>query len=333
MKFLVTGAAGFIGFHLCLKLLNNGHSVYGIDNLNNYYDVNLKKNRLKHLLQNKSFKFKKIDISDNNFVKKIYPSVKNIKIIIHLAAQAGVRYSIKHPYKYIKNNVEAQVSILELAKKIKNFEHLFYASSASVYGYNKKIPFAVTNRVDDPASLYGATKRAGELISNSYSMMFKINCTGLRFFSVYGPWGRPDMAAYIFTKSLFKNKTIDLFNYGRMERDFTYIDDIIHGLKASINKNYPCEVFNLGNNNWEDLMDVISILENALGQKADIEFFGMQPGDVKKTFADIDHSRDKLSYRPLTSINEGIPNFIHWYRNYINKEGSLVNFTPAPKAV
>ena len=172
MKFLVTGAAGFIGFHLCLKLLRDGHSVYGIDNLNDYYDTNLKKNRLKQLISNKSFKFKKIDISDNNFVKKIYSSVKNIKIIIHLAAQAGVRYSITYPYKYIKNNVEAQISILELAKKINNFEHFFYASSSSVYGFNKKTPFAVTDRVDDPASLYGATKRSGELITNSYSKMF-----------------------------------------------------------------------------------------------------------------------------------------------------------------
>ena len=321
MKFLVTGAAGFIGFHLCLKLLNNGHSVYGIDNLNNYYDVNLKKNRLKHLLQNKSFKFKKIDISDNNFVKKIYPSVKNIKIIIHLAAQAGVRYSIKHPYKYIKNNVEAQVSILELAKKIKNFEHLFYASSASVYGYNKKIPFAVTNRVDDPASLYGATKRAGELISNSYSMMFKINCTGLRFFSVYGPWGRPDMAAYIFTKSLFKNKTIDLFNYGRMERDFTYIDDIVEGIILLIKskkskQKIQHKIYNLGNNKPESLLKLLKLLEKFTGKQAKIKKTGMQLGDVRHTYAEIKESKKDFNFCPKVKIDEGLSEFVNWFRIY-----------------
>ena len=321
MKFLVTGAAGFIGFHLCLKLLNNGHSVYGIDNLNNYYDVNLKKNRLKHLLQNKSFKFKKIDISDNNFVRKIYPSVKNIKIIIHLAAQAGVRYSIKHPYKYIKNNVEAQVSILELAKKIKNFEHLFYASSASVYGYNKKIPFAVTNRVDDPASLYGATKRAGELISNSYSMMFKINCTGLRFFSVYGPWGRPDMAAYIFTKSLFKNKTIDLFNYGRMERDFTYIDDIVEGIILLIKskkskQKIQHKIYNLGNNKPESLLKLLKLLEKFTGKQAKIKKTGMQLGDVRHTYAEIKESKKDFNFCPKVKIDEGLAEFVNWFRIY-----------------
>ena len=321
MKFLVTGAAGFIGFHLCLKLLNNGHSVYGIDNLNNYYDVNLKKNRLKHLLQNKSFKFKKIDISDNNFVKKIYPSVKNIKIIIHLAAQAGVRYSIKHPYKYIKNNVEAQVSILELAKKIKNFEHLFYASSASVYGYNEKTPFAVTDRVDDPASLYGATKRAGELISNSYSMMFKINCTGLRFFSVYGPWGRPDMAAYIFTKSLFKNKTIDLFNYGRMERDFTYIDDIVEGIILLIKskkskQKIQHKIYNLGNNKPESLLKLLKLLEKFTGKQAKIKKTGMQLGDIRHTYAEIKESKKDFKFCPKVKIDEGLAEFVNWFRIY-----------------
>ena len=225
MKILVTGAAGFIGFHLCEKLLEEKYTVLGVDNINNYYDVKLKKDRLKILLRKKNFKFKKLDISDNNFVKKIYPIAKNFKVIIHLAAQAGVRYSITHPYKYIESNVKAQISILELAKKIKSFEHLIYASSSSVYGTNKKIPFSINDRVDSPASLYGASKRAGELITQSYSRMFNINCTGLRFFSVYGPWGRPDMAAYIFTKNIFQNKTLDLFNFGRMERD--------HGRKRS----------------------------------------------------------------------------------------------------
>ena len=321
MKFLVTGAAGFIGFHLCLKLLRDGHSVYGIDNLNDYYDTNLKKNRLKQLTSNKSFKFKKIDISDNNFVKKIYSSVKNIKIIIHFAAQAGVRYSITYPYKYIKNNVEAQISILELAKKIKNFEHLFYASSASVYGYNKKIPFAVTNRVDDPASLYGATKRAGELISNSYSKMFKINCTGLRFFSVYGPWGRPDMAAYIFTKSLFKNKTIDLFNYGRMERDFTYIDDIVEGIILLIKskkskQKIQHKIYNLGNNKPESLLKLLKLLEKFTGKQAKIKKTGMQLGDVRHTYAEIKESKKDFNFCPKVKIDEGLAEFVNWFRIY-----------------
>jgi len=208
MNILVTGAAGFIGFHLCKKLLNDKYKVFGIDNINNYYDVNLKKNRLKQLLTKKNFKFKKIDISNENFVKNIYPSVKNCKIIIHLAAQAGVRYSISHPYKYIESNVKAQISILELAKKIKKFNRLIYASSSSVYGFNKKTPFSIEDRVDNPASLYGATKRSGELISQSYSKMFGIKCTALRFFSVYGPWGRPDMALFLFTKAIIEGKPI-----------------------------------------------------------------------------------------------------------------------------
>ena len=321
MKFLVTGAAGFIGFHLCLKLLRDGHSVYGIDNLNDYYDTNLKKNRLKQLISNKSFKFKKIDISDNNFVKKIYSSVKNIKIIIHFAAQAGVRYSITHPYKYIKNNVEAQISILELAKKINNFEHFFYASSSSVYGFNKKTPFAVADRVDDPASLYGATKRSGELITSSYSKMFNINCTGLRFFSVYGPWGRPDMAAYIFTKSLFENKIIDLFNYGRMERDFTYIDDIIQGvillIKSKKNKKkLQHTIYNLGNNKPEPLLQLLKLLEKFTGKKAKIKKTGMQTGDVKFTYADIKESKKDFKFYPKVKIEKGLSEFVNWFKIY-----------------
>ena len=321
MKFLVTGAAGFIGFHLCLKLLRDGHSVYGIDNLNDYYGTNLKRNRLKQLTSNKSFKFKKIDISDNNFVKKIYSSVKNIKIIIHFAAQAGVRYSITHPYKYIKNNVEAQISILELAKKINNFEHFFYASSSSVYGFNKKTPFAVADRVDDPASLYGATKRSGELITNSYSKMFNINCTGLRFFSVYGPWGRPDMAAYIFTKSLFENKIIDLFNYGRMERDFTYIDDIIQGvillIKSKKNKKkLQHTIYNLGNNKPEPLLQLLKLLEKFTGKKAKIKKTGMQTGDVKFTYADIKESKKDFKFYPKVKIEKGLSEFVNWFKIY-----------------
>jgi len=322
MKILVTGAAGFIGFHLCEKLLEEKYTVLGVDNINNYYDVKLKKDRLKILLRKKNFKFKKLDISDNNFVKKIYPIAKNFKVIIHLAAQAGVRYSITHPYKYIESNVKAQISILELAKKIKSFEHLIYASSSSVYGTNKKIPFSINDRVDSPASLYGASKRAGELITKSYSRMFNINCTGLRFFSVYGPWGRPDMAAYIFTKNIFQNKTLDLFNFGRMERDFTFIDDIISGItpliKTKKRKSNIHKIYNLGNNKPQQLLKMVSLLEMLCERKAKINKKRMQPGDVRHTYANIKESKKDLKFKPKTSLKEGLEKFVTWYKNYHN---------------
>ena len=320
MKILVTGAAGFIGFHLCEKLLEDKHQILGIDNINNYYDVNLKKDRLKILLQKKNFKFKKIDISDTNFVKKIYPIAKNFKVIIHLAAQAGVRYSITHPYKYIESNVKAQVSILELAKKIKSFEHLIYASSSSVYGANKKIPFSTNDRVDNPISLYGASKRSGELIAKSYSKMFKINCTALRFFSVYGPWGRPDMAAYIFTKNLFEKKTFDLFNFGRMERDFTFVEDIVNGIiplvKFKKRKKDLHKIYNLGNNKPEPLMKLVNLLEKFSGKKAKIKKKGMQLGDVRHTYANIKDSKKDLKFKPQTNLEEGLEKFVNWYKEY-----------------
>ena len=322
MKILVTGAAGFIGFHLCEKLLEEKYTVLGVDNINNYYDVKLKKDRLKILLRKKNFKFKKLDISDNNFVKKIYPIAKNFKVIIHLAAQAGVRYSITHPYKYIESNVKAQISILELAKKIKSFEHLIYASSSSVYGTNKKIPFSINDRVDSPTSLYGASKRAGELITKSYSRMFNINCTGLRFFSVYGPWGRPDMAAYIFTKNIFQNKTIDLFNFGRMERDFTFIDDIISGItpliKTKKRKSNIHKIYNLGNNKPQQLLKMVSLLEMLCERKAKINKKRMQPGDVRHTYANIKESKKDLKFKPKISLKEGLEKFVTWYKNYHN---------------
>ena len=320
MKILVTGAAGFIGFHLCEKLLEDKHQILGIDNINNYYDVKLKKDRLKILLQKKNFKFKKIDISDTNFVKKIYPIAKNFKVIIHLAAQAGVRYSITHPYKYIESNVKAQVSILELAKKIKSFEHLIYASSSSVYGANKKIPFSINDKVDNPISLYGASKRAGELIAESYSKMFNINCTGLRFFSVYGPWGRPDMAAYIFTKNLFENKSLDLFNFGRMERDFTFVGDIVDGITPLIKfkKKKLNTIYNLGNNKPEPLSKLVSLLELFSGKKAKINKKRMQLGDVRHTYANIKESRKDLKFKPKTNLKDGLEKFVNWYKEYHN---------------
>ena len=322
MRILVTGAAGFIGFHLCQKLLEENHTVLGIDNINNYYDVKLKKNRLKILLGKKNFKFKKIDISDTNFVKKIYPIAKNFKVIIHLAAQAGVRYSITHPYKYIESNVKAQISILELAKRIKSFEHLIYASSSSVYGSNKKISFSVGDRVDNPISLYGASKRSGELITQSYSRMFNINCTGLRFFSVYGPWGRPDMAAYTFTKNLFENKPLDLFNFGRMERDFTFIDDIINGItpliKIKKRKNDLHKIYNLGNNKPEPLLKLVSLLETLCERKAKIIKKRMQLGDVRYTYANIKESKKDLKFKPKTHLEDGLEKFVSWYKEYHN---------------
>ena len=316
-RILVTGCAGFIGMHLCKSLLDEGHHVFGIDNMNDYYDKELKQARQDELMPYENFSYSRSDISDLDSLTETFKQFKPEKVV-NLAAQAGVRYSLENPHAYIQANITGFMNILECCRHY-DVAGLIYASSSSVYGGNEKIPFSVDDRVDNPISIYGATKKANELMAHTYSHLYGLHTTGLRFFTVYGPWGRPDMAMYIFADKILKGQSIPVFNHGKMKRDFTYIDDIIHGLKASINKNYPCEVFNLGNNNWEDLMDVISILENALGQKADIEFFGMQPGDVKKTFADIDHSRDKLGYRPLTSINEGIPNFIRWYRNYINK--------------
>ena len=322
MNILVTGAAGFIGFHLCERLLKDNHRVFGIDNINNYYDVKLKKKRLKILLQKKNFKFKKIYIATTDFVKKTYPNLKNFKIIIHLAAQAGVRYSITHPYKYIESNVKAQISILELAKKINNFQHLIYASSSSVYGLNKKIPFSIRDRVDNPISLYGASKRSGELITQSYSKMFNINCTGLRFFSVYGPWGRPDMAAYIFTKNLFKGKPIDLFNFGRMERDFTFVDDIINGIvpliKVKKRKNNLHKIYNLGNNKPEPLLKMVSLLEKFSGKKAKKIKKRMQLGDVRNTYANITESKKELNFNPKTNLENGLEKFVNWFKEYHN---------------
>ena len=311
MRILVTGAAGFIGFHLCEKLLEDKHTVLGIDNINNYYDVKLKKDRLKILLRKKNFKFKKIDISDNNFVKKIYPIAKNFKIIIHLAAQAGVRYSVTHPYKYIESNVKAQISILELAKRIKSFEHLIYASSSSIYGSNKKIPFSINDRVDNPISLYGASKRSGELITQSYSRMFNINCTGLRFFSVYGPWGRPDMAAYIFTKKIFENKTLDFF---------TFVDDIISGItpliKIKKRKSNLHKIYNLGNNKPEQLLKMVSLLEILCERKAKINKKRMQLGDVRHTYANIKESKKDLKFKPKINLEQGLEKFVNWYKEY-----------------
>ena len=314
MNILVTGAAGFIGFHTCLSLQTK-HKVYGLDNLNNYYDVNLKKSRLKILKKNKDFEFLKTDIQNKN----LYNKFKRIKldIIINLAAQAGVRHSLKDPFSYIDSNILGQINLLEFAKKIK-IKKFIYASSSSVYGGNKKMPFSVKHRVDKPISLYAASKKSTELLAECYSHLFKIKCIGLRFFTVYGPWGRPDMATFIFTKKILENKKINIFNYGNMKRDFTYIDDIVKGIKGAVNLkgDYKHKIYNLGNNKPEDLKRFISIIEKNLKVKAKRNLLPIQPGDVAKTSANIDESKRELNFNPKTSIYEGIPKFIEWYKQY-----------------
>ena len=314
MNILVTGAAGFIGFHTCLSLQTK-HKVYGLDNLNNYYDVNLKKSRLKILKKNKDFEFLKTDIQNKNLHNKF----KRIKldIIINLAAQAGVRHSLKDPFSYIDSNILGQINLLEFAKKI-NIKKFIYASSSSVYGGNEKMPFSVKHRVDKPISLYAASKKSTELLAECYSHLFKIKCIGLRFFTVYGPWGRPDMATFIFTKKILEKKKINIFNYGNMKRDFTYIDDIVEGITGAVNLkgDYKHRIYNLGNNKPENLKRFISIIEKKLKIKAKRNLLPIQPGDVAKTSANIDESRRELNFNPKTSIDEGIPKFIEWYKQY-----------------
>lgn len=314
MRVLITGAAGFIGYHLSKSLLSDKINVYGIDNLNDYYDTDLKHSRLNKLNKFENFNFKKIDISNKKSLEKLFNSFKPDKVV-NLAAQAGVRYSIENPYAYLDSNLTGFINIIELCRHQK-VDGLIYASSSSVYGANKKIPFSVDDPVDKPMALYGATKRANELIAHSYSHLYNLSTTGLRYFTVYGPWGRPDMAMFIFAKRIIEGKKIPVFNHGDMKRDFTYIDDIISGTRAALDKNYKCEIFNLGNNKSERLMDMISILGQELSLNVEIDFQPMQPGDVKDGFADIEHSKKKLGYFPNIDIKKGIPKFIEWYKSY-----------------
>ncbi len=319
-KIFLTGSAGFIGYHLAQSLLDDGYEVMGIDNINDYYDPILKEKRLINLKKRKNFDFVRIDINDYDSLKRILLDFKPATIV-NLAAQAGVRYSIENPYAYISSNILGFYNIIESCRKL-DIQNLIYASSSSVYGLNKKIPFSVDDKIDKPISLYASSKAANELIAHSYSNLYGINTTGLRFFTVYGPWGRPDMAMYIFTDKISNNQKIQVFNNGDMKRDFTFIDDIISGIRASIDKCYKYEIFNLGNNRSENLMDMIGLIEKKLNKKAIIEYKPMQPGDVRETFADIEHSTKRLNYSPNTTIEKGIPKFIDWYLGY-NKKRQL----------
>lgn len=309
---LITGVAGFIGFSAAKQLLKNGEKIVGIDNLNNYYDVNLKKARLAILKKHENFLFHKIDISNLNALKEIFYST-GIDRVCHLAAQAGVRYSLVNPFIYENTNVKGFLNIIDLAKerKVKNF---VYASSSSVYGTNEKRPYSESDNVDHPVSLYAATKKATELIAHAYSHLYKLPTTGLRFFTVYGPWGRPDMALYRFTKSIYEGKPIEIYNYGKMKRDFTYINDIVSGLIKSIYRPFAYEIINLGNHQPTDLMYFVQLIEKAIGKTAQKKLLPLQPGDVISTYADITKAKKLLGFEPVTSIETGIPDFVEWYK-------------------
>lgn len=323
---LVTGIAGFIGFHVAKQLLEDGHKVMGIDNINDYYDPTLKMARLKHLQDNYGplLTFHKINIEDREAVEKAWKSATpKITHVVHLAAQAGVRYSLINPYAYINSNVMGHLVLLEQARHQKDFEHFVYASSSSVYGANEKMPFSERDPVNQPMALYAATKRCDELMSYSYSHLYDLPTTGLRFFTVYGPWGRPDMALFIFTKNILAGEALPVFNNGNMKRDFTYIEDIKNGVIAALKKapqregkTPPQEVYNLGNNKSEQLTKYIEIIEENLGKKANIDLRPMQPGDVPESFSDVDKAKENLGFAPKTNIETGIKNFIAWYKDY-----------------
>jgi UDP-glucuronate 4-epimerase len=326
MAVLVTGAAGFIGFHTCQALLAQGQEVIGLDNLNAYYDVSLKQARLDNLLSHPGFRFEKQDLVDRDAIlglAKNYPSIDNI---VHLAAQAGVRYSIENPFAYADANITGYLNILELARRLSGLKHLVYASSSSVYGANQKLPFSVHDPVDKPMSLYAATKRANELMGHTYAHLYQIPLTGLRFFTVYGPWGRPDMSAFIFTRAILNDDPIPVFNHGDMRRNFTYIDDIIQGVMRCLASppatDVKHRVYNIGNNESVALMDFIGHLEQHLGKQAKIDFKPMQPGDVKETIADISDTQRDFGFTPTTQVEAGLGYFTEWYRAYYGQFAS-----------
>ncbi len=321
MTVLVTGAAGFIGMHVSAALLARGELVIGVDDLNPYYDVALKAARLQQLEKQEKFTFHQMDIAEPGF-REIWQANPGIDRAVHLAAQAGVRYSLTHPEAYTRTNVAGHLSVLEACRHHDGFRHLVYASSSSVYGDNRKMPFSVTDRVDRPISLYAATKRSAELMSQTYAHLYRLPQTGLRFFTVYGPWGRPDMSAFLFARAIFDGQPIQVFNHGQMKRDFTYIDDIVSGVLNALDRPPPDEpapshrLYNLGNHRSEKLMDFIAAIEQAIGREAEKIMAPMQPGDVPETFADIASSQRELDFQPRTTIAEGIPKFIAWFREY-----------------
>lgn len=332
MKVLVTGSAGFIGSALSLRLLERGDEVIGIDNMNDYYDVSLKEARLARTATHKNFTEVRADIEDRATIEELFATHKPQRVV-NLAAQAGVRYSLENPYAYIDTNISGFINLLEACRH-NEVEHLVYASSSSVYGANTNMPFSVHNNVDHPVSLYAATKKANELMAHTYSHLYNIPATGLRFFTVYGPWGRPDMALFLFTKKILAGEPIDVFNYGNHRRDFTYIDDIIEGVIRTLDANpqpnekwsgeqpdpatskAPYRLYNIGNNNVVELKRYIEVLENCLGKKAEQNLLPLQPGDVPDTYADVDALVRDVDYKPGTTIEEGIENFVTWYRKF-----------------
>ncbi|WP_314138080.1 NAD-dependent epimerase [Buttiauxella noackiae] len=332
MKFLVTGAAGFIGFHVSERLLAAGHQVIGIDNLNDYYDVNLKQARLDLLAPHSSFRFDEIDLADRNAMAELFAKEKFDRVI-HLAAQAGVRYSIDNPHAYADSNLVGHLNVLEGCRHNK-VGHLLYASSSSVYGLNRKLPFSTDDTVDHPISLYAATKKANELMSHTYSHLYGLPTTGLRFFTVYGPWGRPDMALFKFTRAIVEGKSIDVYNHGQMRRDFTYIDDIAEAIVrlqdvipqvdsewtveegTPATSSAPYRVYNIGNSNPVTLMDYITALETSLGKVAQKNMMPMQPGDVLETSADTKALHDVIGFKPQTSVQDGVQRFVDWYKAF-----------------
>lgn len=333
-KILVTGAAGFIGFHLTQKLLARGDEVVGLDNLNDYYRVQLKQDRLSQLVGQENFRFIEMDIADRERMPGVFES-EQFDVVVNLAAQAGVRYSLENPHAYIDANIVGFTNVLEGCRH-NGVKHLVYASSSSVYGGNTTMPFSIHHNVDHPISLYAATKKANELMAHTYSHLYGLPTTGLRFFTVYGPWGRPDMALFLFTEAIVSGKPIDVFNNGKMRRDFTYVADIVEGIMrvadntATENTDWssatpdpatsasPYRVYNIGNNQPVELMHLIEVLEDCLGIKAEKNFMGMQPGDVPATFADVDDLIRDVDFKPATSIETGVANFVEWYREYHN---------------
>ncbi len=332
MKVLVTGAAGFIGYHTANMLLARGDEVVGLDNLNEYYDVTLKKARLANLEKAKNFRFAKVDLADEKAMEPLFGREK-FERIVHLGAQAGVRYSLEDPHAYVRSNVTGTLNVLEGCRR-HGAEHLVYASTSSVYGANTKMPFSVHRIADHPLSLYAATKRANELMAHNYSSLFKIPTTGLRFFTVYGPWGRPDMALFLFTRNIIEGKPIDVFNFGHHKRDFTYVGDIVEGVVRAMDRpaapdpkwnsddpdpstsNAPFRIYNIGNNQPVQLMRYIEVIEELVGRKAEKNFLPMQLGDVPDTFADIGDLEADVGYRPTTPIEVGVKNFVDWFKDY-----------------